>query len=74
MFSKSIWSFKIIVSEAEGREVLEWCVTYSNKRDLTFPPYVEPFDQMLGFSKPSLFAICGLPKGQWEGDTSEEHM
>lgn len=45
-------------------EVQEWCVTYSHKRDFTFLPYVEPFDQMLGFSKPSLFAICDIPKGQ----------
>lgn len=44
-------------------EVLEECVTYSNQRDLTLFPYVEPFDQMLGFCEPSLFAICDVPKG-----------
>lgn len=64
MFSKSIESLKIIVSEAWGMGVQEWCVTYSHKRDFTFLPYVEPLGQMLGFSKPSLFAICDIPKGQ----------
>lgn len=63
MFSKSALNFRIIVPEARGMEVPGWCVTYSNKMDFTFLPYVETFDQMLGFSKPSLSAICDIPMG-----------
>lgn len=50
-----------IVPEPDRVEVLGWRVPDPNKGDLTFLPYVETFDQMLGFSEPSLPAICDLP-------------
>lgn len=55
-------------------EVLGWGGTYSNKIDLTLLPYAETFDQMLGFSEPSLSAICDIPTGWGERGTSKEHM
>ena len=42
--------------------------------DFTFLPHVETFDQMLGFSEPSLSAICDIPMGWGERGTSKEHM
>lgn len=64
----------MIVLETERVEVLAGASPTLIKQSSLCFLMVVTSDQMLGFSKPSLSAICDIPVGWGERGTSKEHM